>query len=49
MIFGMDAFKDPKTGSMQIPLLVMLGLLFLVIFISMFLKESKLIGGNSNE
>jgi cyanate permease len=49
MILGMDAFKDPKTGSMQIPLLVMLGLLFLVIFISMFLKESKMIGNNSNE
>ena len=49
MILGMDAFKDPKTGSMQIPLLVMLGLLFLVIFISMFLKESKMIGSNSNE
>ena len=49
MILGMDAFKDPKTGSMQIPLLVMLGLLFLVIFISMFLKESKMIGSNSDE
>ncbi len=49
MIFGMDAFKDPVTSSMQIPLLVMLGLLFVVIFISMFLKESKLIGTNSNE
>lgn len=43
MIFGMDAFKDPKTGSMQTPLLVMLGLLFAVIFISLFLRDSKLI------
>jgi cyanate permease len=49
LIFGMDAFKDPKTGSMQIPLLIMLGLLFLVIFISMFLKESKPIGSLNNE
>lgn len=49
MIFGMDAFKDPVTGSMQVPLLVMLGLLFLVIFVAMFLRESKLISTNNNE
>jgi cyanate permease len=48
MIFGMDAFKDPKTNSMQTPLLVMLGLLFVVIFISMFLRESKLIGDKTD-
>jgi cyanate permease len=42
LIFGMDAFKDPTTGSMQMPMMVMLGLLFILIFITLFLRESSI-------
>jgi cyanate permease len=49
LILCMDAFKDPVTGSMQVPMLVMLGLMFLLIFISLLLKESKVLVSENHE
>ncbi len=46
-IFGMDAFKSPVTGSMNLPLIVLIGLLVLSLLISLKLKESKLLQENS--
>jgi len=48
MIFGMDAFKDPATGSMQKPLWIMLALMALAILFSLFLKESKMFNSEKN-
>jgi MFS family permease len=42
-IFGMDIFKAPGTGSMQMPLIVLCCLMGLSLVISLFLKESALI------
>ena len=46
-IFAMDIFKSPVTGSMTIPLLVLIGLMFLGIMMSTQLKESSLISKES--
>lgn len=46
-IFAMDIFKSPQTGSMTIPLLVLIGLMFLGILMSTQLKESSLISKES--
>lgn len=40
-ILGMDAFKAPETGSMTLPLLVLIGLMILCLFIGARLKEAK--------
>jgi sugar phosphate permease len=40
-ILGMDAFKAPDTGSMTLPLLVLIALMILCLFIGTLLKESK--------
>lgn len=40
-ILGMDAFKAPDTGSMTLPLLVLIGLMILCFFIGTLLKEAK--------
>jgi sugar phosphate permease len=39
-ILGMDAFKSPETGSMTIPLLVLIGLLILCLIFGAQLKEA---------
>lgn len=41
-IFGMDSFKSAITGSMTNPLILLIGLMFLSLFISMRLKESPI-------
>jgi cyanate permease len=46
-IFAMDIFKSPQTGSMTIPLLVLIGLMFVGILMSTQLKESSLISKES--
>ena len=46
-IFAMDIFKSPSTGSMTIPLLVLIGLMALGILMSTQLKESSLISKES--
>jgi MFS family permease len=40
-ILGMDAFKAPDTGSMTIPLLVLIGLMVICIIIGSQLKEAE--------
>jgi MFS family permease len=40
-ILGMDAFKSPATGSMTLPLLVLIGLMMICLFLGTLLKESK--------
>jgi MFS family permease len=40
-ILGMDIFKSPETGSMTLPLLVLIGLLVLSMFLATRLKEAK--------
>ena len=42
-IFGRDLFKSPVTGSMTVPLMVLIGLMFLSLFSSTRLKESSLL------
>jgi MFS family permease len=39
-ILGMDAFKAPDTGSMTIPLLVLIGLMVICLIIGSQLKEA---------
>ena len=46
-IFAMDIFKSPQTGSMTIPLLVLIALMFVGILMSTQLKESSLISKES--
>jgi len=40
-ILGMDAFKSPDTGSMVLPLSVLIGLMIICLFLGTLLKESK--------
>lgn len=46
LIFGMDIFKDPVSGSMSKPLIFLLCFMFLAIILSLFLKESKMFGSD---
>lgn len=39
IILGMDAFKSPETGSMRLPLIVLIGLMVLAVLLSTRLKE----------
>ncbi len=41
-ILGMDAFKSPETGSMRLPLLVLIGLMGLALLLTTRLKEPKI-------
>ena len=41
-ILGMDSFKSPATGSMTMPLLVLIGLLVICLIFGIQLKEAKL-------
>lgn len=45
-IFGMDALKNPQTGSMTMPMIVLIVLLLLVIGLATMMKESKMIGSD---
>ncbi|MFA4921168.1 MAG: MFS transporter [Candidatus Neomarinimicrobiota bacterium] len=45
-IFGMDIFKSPTTGSMTVPLVVLIGLMVLGLLIGTRLQESALIRGS---
>lgn len=40
-ILGMDAFKAPDSGSMTLPLVVLIGLMIVCIFLCTLLKEAK--------
>jgi MFS family permease len=42
-IFGMDSFKSPGSGSMTLPLVVLIGLMVLSLVLSFFLKEPKIL------
>jgi cyanate permease len=44
-IFGMDSFKSPITGSMTMPLVILLGLLIVSLVLSTRLKESRMMAG----
>jgi LPXTG-motif cell wall-anchored protein len=50
-ILGMDAFKDPQTGSMTMSLLVLSGLMFIALLLATRLKEAQLLisGVSSSE
>ncbi len=41
LIFGMDSFKSPVTGSMTRPLILMIGFMFLSFLSSLWLRESS--------
>ena len=43
LIFGMDMFKDPVSGSMTKPLIFLLILMVLAVFMTLTLKESKML------
>jgi MFS family permease len=45
-ILGMDSFKSPETGSMTLPLIVLIGLMVISLFLSTRLKESALLKKN---
>ena len=42
-ILGLDSFKSPETGSMTLPLIVLIGLMLLGLFLCTRLKEAKLL------
>ncbi len=46
-IFGMDSFKDTQTGSMTIPLILLIALLVISTLVSTQLKESSLISSEN--
>lgn len=45
-IFGMDLFKSPESGSMMVPMLVMILLMLVNVFLATRLKESKMLMEN---
>ena len=45
-IFGMDMFKSPETGSMSLPLAILIGLVVLGLLLCTRLRESALVRGN---
>ncbi|MDP4277010.1 MAG: MFS transporter [Bacteroidota bacterium] len=49
MILLMDMFKDPVTGSMTKPMLVLLVLMVIAVFISVCLKESNMLGDDDKQ
>jgi MFS family permease len=46
IIFGMDSFKSPATGSMTLPLVVLIGFMILSLLLCTRLKESTLVKEN---
>ena len=49
MIFGMDAFKDPVTGSMKNSMILLIGLMFLAFILTFLLKESKILSSDGKD
>jgi cyanate permease len=49
LIFGMDSFKSPVTGSMTLPLILMIVLMFLSFLSSLWLKESTFLNRQAEE
>jgi sugar phosphate permease len=49
LIFGMDSFKSPETGSMTRPLILMIGLMFISFLSSLWLRESTLLTRSGNQ
>ena len=47
-IIGMDAFKDPESGSMTASLLALVALMVVGVFLSIRLKESSFLVGNNS-
>lgn len=48
-IFGMDSFKSPETGSMTLPLIVLIGLMALCLLLCTRLREATaLLTGDGN-
>jgi len=47
-IIGMDAFKDPESGSMTASLLALVALMVVGVFLSIRLKESSLLVSNNS-
>ena len=47
-IFSMDSFKSPITGSMTMPLIVLIGLMLFSLMLSTQLKESPMMGNKKN-
>ena len=43
LILGMDYFKSPTTGSMNIAMIFLLGLMALAVLLSLMIKESDII------
>ena len=40
-ILGMDAFKSPQTGSMTMPLIVLIGLMVICLYLGTRLREAQ--------
>ena len=49
MIFGMDAFKDPVTGSMKNSMILLIGLMILAFILTFLLKESKILSSDGKD
>lgn len=49
LIFGMDYFKAPMTGSMTNGMILLLVLMFLAILLSLMLKDSDIKNSEKNE
>jgi sugar phosphate permease len=49
LIFGMDSFKSPVTGSMTLPLILMIVLMFLSFLSSLWLRESTFLSRQAEE
>ncbi|HZM13305.1 MAG TPA: MFS transporter [Bacteroidales bacterium] len=49
LIFGMDSFKSPVTGSMTRPLILMIGLMFLSFLSSLWLRESTFLSRQAED
>lgn len=47
-IFSMDSFKSPITGSMTMPLIVLIGLMLFSLILSTQLRESPMMGNKKN-
>ena len=47
-ILAMDSFKSPTTGSMTVPLVILIGLMVLGLLVATRLKESALIRSSDN-
>lgn len=49
LIFGLDYFKAPETGSMTTPLIFLLGLLLIAVLLSLIIRESDIISTEKDE